>query len=325
MRCARSPWPSRSTRTGVYPRRLASGRRHGRGSIGLLRAHEGARAVLRDDLATDENTAGAARRLAAISELAVLLLPSRGPPPLGVCLDSCPPVRLGLRRTDPAALDAGLDELDARRPRPPGAPARQRLGPPLGSNRGSARQHRVGPARKKLESSSESAATGTPAVLEVAGKTATARRGRDQEVKKLPARATRGLRVRLDLREDPEGLSPPGAPRTPGSSPARHRALRSTTRLDLAHRQRPRLARHGSEPVAFLRLQQSTGRSRPRKPLHHPTFADPAPRTSRVWAGPSGRTPMGTDLVAVDVQQRLHSTSSVVEREWLDLASSRSI
>ena len=61
-----------------------------------------------------ENTAGAGATIGrSISELALLYDRLEGHPRLGVCLDSCHLYASGYDVTDPDALDAVLDELDA--------------------------------------------------------------------------------------------------------------------------------------------------------------------------------------------------------------------
>ena len=71
-------------------------------------------------------------------------------PRLGVCLDSCHLYVSGVDVTDPAALDACLDELDcADRPRPAARAARQRLRRPARLEPRPAREHPRGRARRE--------------------------------------------------------------------------------------------------------------------------------------------------------------------------------
>jgi deoxyribonuclease-4 len=61
-----------------------------------------------------ENSAGAGGTIGrSIDELALIHEQLGAPPRLGVCLDSCHLYASGIDVTDPAALDACLDELDA--------------------------------------------------------------------------------------------------------------------------------------------------------------------------------------------------------------------
>jgi deoxyribonuclease-4 len=61
-----------------------------------------------------ENSAGAGGTIGrSIEELAMIHDRLGAPPHLGICLDSCHLYASGVDVTDPAALDACLDELDA--------------------------------------------------------------------------------------------------------------------------------------------------------------------------------------------------------------------
>jgi deoxyribonuclease IV len=144
-----------------------------------------------------ENSAGAGGTIGrSVGELALLYDRLDGHPRLGVCLDSCHLFVSGCDVTDPAALDAVLDELD-------GEIGLDRLralhvndsAAPLGSNRDRHANIEEGLLGKKLGVFlGNPRLQGLPAVLEVAGKDG---KGPDadeiRKVKALHARATAGL------------------------------------------------------------------------------------------------------------------------------------
>jgi len=144
-----------------------------------------------------ENSAGAGGTIGrSVGELALLYDRLDEHPRLGVCLDSCHLFVSGCDVTDPAALDAVLDELD-------GEIGLDRLralhvndsAAPLGSNRDRHANIEEGLLGKKLGVFlGNPRLQGLPAVLEVAGKDG---KGPDadeiRKVKALHARATTGL------------------------------------------------------------------------------------------------------------------------------------
>jgi deoxyribonuclease IV len=119
-----------------------------------------------------ENSAGAGGTIGrSVEELATIHERLGGPPRLGVCLDSCHLFVSGVDVTDPAALDACLDELDS-------AIGLDRLralhvndaAAPLGSNRDRHANILEGELGEKLGVFlSNPRLQGLPAVLETAG------------------------------------------------------------------------------------------------------------------------------------------------------------
>jgi deoxyribonuclease IV len=144
-----------------------------------------------------ENSAGAGGTIGrSVAELALLYERLDRHPRLGVCLDSCHLFVSGCDVTDPAALDAVLDEVD----REIGLDRLRALhvndsAAPLGSNRDRHANIEEGLLGKKLAVFlGNPRLQGLPAVLEVSGKGG---KGPDademRKVKSLHARATAGL------------------------------------------------------------------------------------------------------------------------------------
>jgi deoxyribonuclease IV len=145
-----------------------------------------------------ENSAGAGDTIGrSVEELAVLYDRLSGHPRLGICLDSCHLYVSGCDVTDPAALDAVLDELD----RTIGLDRLRALhvndaATPLGSN--SDRHANIGEGllgEKLGVFLGNPRLQGLPAILEVPGKDG---RGPDadevRKVKELHARSVAGVR-----------------------------------------------------------------------------------------------------------------------------------
>src|SRR5215204_3139186 len=114
----RTPTPDPDAYAAFRERRAKTGIGAGR-DAGLHRVEAAMRMVL--DRCSDttwllmENSAGAGGTIGrSIDELAILYDRLDRHPRLGICLDSCHLYVSGYDVTDPGALDAALDEVDAR-------------------------------------------------------------------------------------------------------------------------------------------------------------------------------------------------------------------